>query len=482
MADYDEVGTTGYLQFNGQYEQAYTRELRWPDVEPIYTRLWRSDPETAIVRSFLSALSAGVKLSWAPPENPNAADLKALAFAESLGKDIEGGLDGWLRQCMERVTFYGWGFWETPLCLRRKNWKPPGRDAWRSKNDDGLVGVRRLAWRDYSSFSGWQIDEVSGLATGFNQYVLTGDRGEITIPFSQGLHVTWGDNTNPEGLAMLEALYRLEAYKRNLELVMGIGFERSAGHVRVTVKENLNDTDRARIRAAARALMTGQEGNYVTDIADVFSTEVIDVPFAASGNILEAIRYYGILKLALFGMQFVALSSLSGAGSYAALDDSSSLAITLANATKDGMIAQFNDQVVARLFQHPVNASRFAGITEMPKLVGSDLAKSVDLPELAAFASAIQSVMPLSEEDIIAIRTRSGLLPEKPAAGTIQAQPQDAQDAQDTQGGQPPAEMARRFVSLPLDETMTSTVDDAVIEDTDIDGALRRYFRWVKKQ
>ena len=471
MIDYKEVGSTGYAQFGGQFEQAYTKELRWPDVEPIYTRLWRSDPETAIVRSFLSALSAGINLSWAPPEKPNEADRRALAFAESFGRDIEGGLDGWLRQCMERVTFYGWGFWEAPLCLRRKDWRPPGRgDAWRSKHDDGLIGVRRLAWRDYSSFSGWEIDEGSGLATGFNQYVLTGDRGEITIPFSQGLHVTWGDNTNPEGLAMLEALYRLEAYKRNLELVMGIGFERSAGHVRVTVKENLNDTDRARIRAAARALMTGQEGNYVTDIEGVFSTEVIDVPFAASGNILEAIRYYGILKLALFGMQFVALSSLSGAGSYAALDDSSSLAITLANATKDGMIAQFNDQVVARLFQHPVNASRFAGITEVPKLVGSDLAKSVNLPELAAFAQAIQTVMPLGEEDIIAIRSRSGLLPEKP-------QPAPAGPAP-TQ----PAEMARRFVSLPLDETMTSTVDDAVIEDTDIDGALRRYFRWVKKQ
>lgn len=479
---FNELGQVGYEVLGGGLELAYTRELRWPDVEPIYSRLWRSDPETVLVRAFLSAAASGVRLSWVSPKNPNAADMEALAFAESLDADIPGGIAGWLRECMERVTFFGWGFWETPLCLRKKNWAPPGGGkqgrGWASRYDDGLIGIRRIAWRDYSSFDGWEFDEESGDATGFRQVVAGKDAQ--TIPLDRGVHVTWGDSTNPEGLPMLEALYRLEAYKRRLEMVMGIGFERSAGYVKFTVKEKPNETDKAFIRQAARSLLSAQEGNYLTDIEGRFTAAVIDSPFGAAPNIMEAIRYYGILKLALFGMQFVAMSSLSGAGSYAALNDASSMAILLANTTKDALVAQFNDQVVTRLFSIPTNAKRFGGMQSPPQLVATDLAKTTNLPELAAFVQAIGAILPLYPEDIAAIRERSGLLPVDPdTSATPVAAPAPAPDGPLTAPTGKLADLAHpRMVAIPADELPTDISGEAEITDSDIAEAWRRFEKW----
>lgn len=415
--DYEEMGTPGISAFGGYITQAYNAKLHWPSAEPLYSRIWRSDAETTIVRTIFSALTGQQSLEWTLPETiggrdlgpPNDADNRMLEFAHTLTEDIRGGLHRWLTECNARTSFFGFGVWEMPLGLRQEGWHPPD-SQWESKFTDGLVGIRDVAFRDYSSFVRWEMDDYTGHVDGFVQH--DSPNPMITIPMDRLLHITYGGSTNPEGLATMEALWRLERVLFRYQFIHGTGSEHAAGHLKVKVKEELNAEARAEVRRFARAIMSAQEGNYATEIEDKFEFAIIDTPFQAAPAVLDAMRYYSLLKLALYGMQFAGMNTLSDTGSYSALQDSSSMALLLFNAMSEGFTKQASEQITQRVFGNPINQAAFAGATRQPVLTVSKIEKVYGLDELGAFTQALATVFPLGEDDAIAIRRKSGVLPE----------------------------------------------------------------------
>lgn len=506
-----EWGGLGLEEYSGFIRQAYTSELYWPTVAPLYNRIWRSDPEVTIVRSLFDALSGQLALGWQLPahaggielDDPSDDDQRALEFAYSVLEDIEGGINDWMTGCMTRVPFYGWGWWEAVPGIRKTGWRPPDNDPWRSQYDDGLVGYRRLAFRQYNSFSNWETD-ANGRLLGMHQSLPQGR--SVYMPVERSLHITYGDRDNPEGLASMEAMWRLERIKYGLEIIQGIGYEHAAGHVKFKADKQLSDSDKTIIRNAARAVLTAQEGNYMALPAHI-DASVMDVPFSAAPAILEAIRYYGILKLSLFGMQFVAISATSGTGSYAALSDASSLALTLFNSMAEQFVEQADQQIGKRLFEYPSNKAAFPGLTRRPRLfLERKVEKEINLLELAQFAQAMAAIMPLTEDDFMAIRRKSSFLPEinaevKPSEpepepdedesvstetpdGEMQpdGSPEpEAEDGEDEQA-EDAAEMAtkRPFVPGP-DEQPTDVTHEASIGEKDIQRAMRRFETWAEK-
>src|SRR5579859_2305950 len=263
---FNEYGFPGVLSFGGYIQQAYQRELYWPGVYPLYNRLRRSDPEVSVVRQIFSAVAGDLRVEWkGPEEGATSDDKRALEFAESALLDLEGGIEQFVDQVVSHVPFMGWGWWEAVPGLRRKDWVPPDKDGepdpWRSKFDDGLVGFRRLAFRDHSSFLAWDISPVSGRLLGMKQMAMP--HPLRVLPLSKSVHITFGDTANPEGLTPLEGLWRLERIKYGLEVVQGIGLEHAAGYLNVTktVPGEITPADQSNIRAAARAILTAQEGN-----------------------------------------------------------------------------------------------------------------------------------------------------------------------------------------------------------------------------
>jgi hypothetical protein len=176
----------------------------------------------------------------------------------------------------------------------------------------------------------------------------------------------------------------------------------------VKTENALSAQDKADIRRAARAITTAQEGNYATWPKGI-TGELKDVPFSAASSILEAIKYFGVLKLMVYNMQWAALSSVTGVGSNAAMTDSSQMFITVYNAMMEGMIAQADAQIGKRLFT--LNADRFPGMVKRPRLTCTPIEKQVALTDLSAFLDAI-GWMDLSEEDFKDIRRKSGVLRE----------------------------------------------------------------------
>lgn len=403
MPKFDELGISGLKQFSGYVEEAYSRELRWPTVSPLYARLRRSDPEVSVVRNIFTSLARKLSIRWDLPSDPTDGDLAAQEFAETIFDDIDGGLNTFLETLSGNVPFLGWGWWEVLPGYRNPAWRPPGGDSWRSQYSDNRIGIRRLAWRDTSSFYKWEFGNNGQLA---GMWQWNSPNPMIMLPIDRSLHLTFGDAHNPEGLSPLEAVWRLERIKYGLEVVQGIGFEHSAGYLSVQADNALGAEDKAAIKAAARSIMSAQEGNYAAWPKGV-TGELKDVPFSAAASILEAIKYFGVLKLMIFNMQWAAISATTGSGSYSAMQDSSSMFMTTYNAMMEGFVDQIDSQIGRRLFQW----NQFPGMTRRPVL-RLDPINKLSLAELSSILGPLKNVMELGEDDMIAIRKQTGFLPE----------------------------------------------------------------------
>lgn len=503
-AKWAEIGTSGLRAYGGYITEAYQTRLQWPTCADEYNRMWRSDPEIGIARAVLQAFGSKISLYFETPEGetaPTTDDQRAVDFANQVLEDIEGGAGAWMTSCLSRVLFYGWGWWEAPPGLRTPEWRPPGDDPWRSNYDDGLIGIRRLAFRHYKSFLNWDLDEPSGRLRGMVQLDPYGHIG--TIPLDRSLHVAFGDLDNPEGLATMEAIYRLERVKYGLEVVFGIGAEHASGHLSVHAERKLDDQDNTAIKKAARMIMSAHEGNYAAWPSGI-TAELVDVPFQAGQVLLDAVRYFGILKLALLNMQWAALGTLSPYGSYSANADASTFFVSWFNATVAGLVGQADQQIGKRLFDYPVNKAAFPGMTRRPVLKATTVQKDIALAEMGQFMSAVQAIMPLGEEDFLAIRRKSEFLPEiLPPKAEVEPEPEEPKEPEEPEEPAPEgdaetednaeesvegdgtpdqdAEMAFRPFAVPIEEQPVDVEAEAQILQDDIDRALRRFKRWAKQ-
>jgi len=436
--DYTEHGTPGLEANFGFITQAYNTDLTWPTVQPLFSRLRRSDPEMTIVRNLFLTLARELQMSWSVPQEyqDNKAAQDAVEFGNSVLEDLDGGQDRFIETLVSHVPFMGWGWWDAVPCVRSPEWKPPDDDNWRSSQTDGKIGFRRFAWRDTSSFKQWDIEDKTGRLFGMVQHDFPNIA--ITLPLDRSIHITFGDSNNPEGLSPLEAVWRLERIKYGLEVVHGIGSEHAAGYLDITAEDKLSDADKVEVKAAARAILTAQEGNYAAWPKGV-KGEIKDISFSAGPAILEAIRYYGILKLMVFSAQYVALSSISGAGSYAAGQDSSAMFMMFFNAMVEGFVNQLDRQIGPRLFEQ---YNQFPGLEVRPKLMVNKLEKEIELDKMSTFLQAFKLVSDLTEDDIEAIRKRSRFLPEQPTGdivvpqGTQGAEPDEEEPAPEEDDGQ----------------------------------------------
>jgi len=423
---FNEMGTSGLKTFSGFINEAYNTVLTWPSCAPLYSRLRRSMPEIAVVRNAFTSWGRSVELEVDMPDEPSDDDKRYKDFVMEVFDDMEGGQTKFIDTLVNYVPFYGWGWWEVVAGRRDENWTPPGGDDWRSQYDDDMIGLRRLAFRSPSTFQSWEFDDRKNLL-GMVQQDYPNKR--VTLPLKDSLHLTYGDPNNPEGLSPLEAVYRLERIRYGYEVVMGIGFEHSAGFVSMkkTQQGELSESDKSVAKAAAKAILTAQEGNYALSPFGIDLT-VEDIGFTAAPALLETIRHYSTLVLACFTMQWIALNTMTGTGSYAAADDSSSLGVFTFNAMLDGFAEQFDEQVGKRLYAW--NKEAFPDLTKRPKIRFSHINKQVALADMSSFISQLNGIIPLGIDDYIAIRKRSGFLPEaspevstEPANQPLEANP-----------------------------------------------------------
>jgi hypothetical protein len=243
------------------------------------------------------------------------------------------------------------------------------------------------------------------------------------------LHITYGGGNSPEGNTPLQAVYRLERIKFGLEVIQGIGFEHAAGYLDIekTEKGDISTDAKALIKSAARAILTAQEGNYAMWPWG-FKGEVKDINFQAAGNILEAIKYYGILTLSVYVMQWIALNTFTHTGSFASAENSTDMAVSVYNGMTDGFAQQYSDQIGRRLYMW--NKDAFPNLTKRPKIKFSQIEKNVALETLGNFWRQIDGILPKSEDDYKAFREKTRFLPTNLPTGDVSkpATPEGAEE------------------------------------------------------
>lgn len=477
---FNETGTQGLEIIQGYIYEAYNTKLMWPTCYDDYNRIRRSDPEMAMVRNGFTTMSRMVTLDCESPDDANDDEKAYQEFCRQVLDDIIGGPAALLEAIVNYVPFLGWAWWSVVPGLRRENWS---KDGWRSKYNDGLIGIRKLAWRDHSSFYKWDIDTDTAALRGMIQR--DPPRPAIGLPLGESLHLTFGDPYNPEGLALLEAIWRLERIKCGYEIVHGIGSEHAAGYLDVTATKKLKADDHTNIQKAARHILSAQEGNYAAWPEGVTGA-VKDIPFSAAGDILEAIRYYGIMKLQVFAMEFTSVATTAGTGAYAARSDSREGAIDSFNGMLQGFAQQIDNQIGKRLYEW--NKEAFPGVVNRPRIVATPVEKTIALDQLGSFLQAISPIVPMDDDDLIAIRRKSRFLPETlPETDEVEGEPsapiddQTEETAANAVDDADNAELARRPFAVSDDEQATTSTHEWDITEGDINRAVRKFGNWAKQ-
>lgn len=423
-----EAGSSGLKEMMGFVNEAYNTQLYWPAVAPLYARLRRSCPEIVMVRNSFTAWARNISLICDLPDEPTDDDKAYQEFIYQACDDMDGGLASFIDTLVNHAPFDGWAWWEVVPGIRSESWTAPDEgDTWKSEYNDGLIGIRRLAYRDSSTFFGWDMDEKKRVR-GLKQQDFP--NSPVTIPLENSLHVTYGDPNNPEGLSPLEAVWRLERIRHGLEVIQGIGFEHSAGYldVKKTSTGALSDIDKTNVKIAARAVLTAQEGNYAL-WPNGIEGSIQDIPFSAATTLLDAIKHYSILMLGVYAMQWMGLNTMTSTGALASATDSSQMGVFTFNAMMDGFASQFDAQIGRRLYKW--NRDRFPNLTKRPCLRFSQIDKSIPLTELGQFLTNFGSLFAMGEDDVKAIRKRSGILPVSLPVENLEKTP--AQKAAQTQ-------------------------------------------------
>ena len=401
-----EIGTSGLEVYWGQVEKADNSKLFWPTCYDLFNKFLRRDPQVAQWRVATASMASKVDWYWElPQEDPTPTETAFLKFLHSIWDDLPGGQ----RKLIDTYIHYilmGW-MWFENVPARRNGQRVTGAD-WASVYDDGLVGFRDIAFRDHSSFSKWEINESTGKLRGFVQRDYP--NAEVVIPLARSTHVTLGDPTSPEGLSPFEALWRLESFMYNLEIIYGIGSERSAGYVKFqSERESITATDKSNAKIIARAMMSAQEGNFAL-LPGGLAADIMDSPFSAGATVLESIKYYGHLKSQVLNMQWMSLSLTGDAGSNASMMTSSGLWLTAFNAQMTGAAKVIGEQLATQLRDY--NRSQFGSIKRLPVLKATPVEANIDLLELAQFVTAVFPVLDITAEDLAAVRRKSAFLPE----------------------------------------------------------------------
>lgn len=398
----DEIGATGLVSFAGQFQESYLPELRWPMAWTKYNEMRRRDPTIASMLNAVNLLSRTASWCVEPGGNTDA-DKRAAEFVEQCLGDMSFTLDDAIEDLLTAIPF-GWS-WSEIVYKRRNGAKGDSE----SKYDDGLIGWRKFAPRRQSSFYMWELDETGGVQGLWQQ--ITGDIKTslryVPIKTKSGcqksLHFTaQRDMGNPEGLALFESIYESWYFVKNLQILSGVGFQRSFVGLPVFkygTPENPytpTDDDKRIVRETGRGL-TNNEKAFVA-VPGQIGFELMSVSNSNSSSMLDAIRQYRIGMLSVLLADFIALGTASTGGSYSLGQDKSELFLMAIDGWLD-KIAHPDKLGLLNRYAVPylVRVNGFDGVTDFPRIKHT----SVQKPNLGALSAYLQSLSSYIHPDMV---------------------------------------------------------------------------------
>jgi len=445
-----EIGSTGLNRYSGYVQEEILRELQGPKWTKTVKEMESQDP---VIGAFLFAIEMLIRqVSWeVEPASKDQADHDVAEFVESCLDDMSATWEDTLAEILSMLPF-GWSYLETVYKYRQGDNANPSK---RSKYTDGRLGWRKWSIRSQDTLDKWEFDDDGGIQGLWQQAPPLYQ--PVMIPIEKALLFrSTSRKNNPEGRSILRNAYRPWYYKKNMEVIEGIGVERDlAGIPFIRAPKSIMEPNAA---AAAQALYASlkQMGTNLRNNEE--ACVILPSDKDPNGNF-----YYDLSLLTTGGArqfdtdkiiarydQRIAMTVLAdfillgheAVGSFSLSSDKTTLFSTAVGAWLDSIADVINRHAIPRLLR--LNGIQ---VEEPPCLVHGDLEK-ISLEALSAFITAMNGAgMPLfPDQDLENYLRQQADLPmmSEEARAEYEAQKQAEQDAakaaaeaQQNQGNQP---------------------------------------------
>lgn len=388
---YIEYGNTGLERFGGTIYEEFLPELKGPRGIKIYKEMSSND---ATIGAILFATQMLIRqVAWRVETNGNTKEDEENAdFLRGCMDDMSMTWSDTISEILSMLTF-GWSYHE--IVYKRR--LGPNKDSSRnSRFNDGKIGWRKIPIRSQDSLYEWVFDQNGGLQ-GMVQMAPPSYK-LVTIPIEKSLHFrTLSQKNNPEGRSVLRNAYRSWYFKKNIEVIEGIGIERDlAGLPIVYVPPELLSptatTEEKAVLTELKKIVTSvkrneQEGVIMPLLYDDKGNKMYDFALLSSGgrrqfDINATIQRYD-QRIAMTILADFILLGHENVGSYSLSSNKTNLFAVALGAWLDSIAEVFNRYAVPRLFE--LNAIK---TDQLPQIVHGDV-ESVDLKELGEYISKL---------------------------------------------------------------------------------------------
>ena len=431
---YDELGERGLAFTAGQVGQEFLPSLRRELGIATYTEMSSND---AILGGVIHAINQIMrKVTWSIDPSPGTTKdptEKQLAYAEFLASCFNDMSIPWQDVLTEILSMlvYGWAYFEIVYKTRRGDDEDP---RFRSKYDDGKIGIRRLAVRSQETLDRWALTDqgdILGMWQKPHPYSdfpirprdIDGRARRLNVtgqPTREGPDVTMADSlgqsvflplkkallfrttvhrNSPEGRSVLRSAYRSWYIKKNLEDIMVIGVERDlVGLPTMVAPPGFNPQNNAtddRILGMVQAILTNIRNDEQAGIIVPPGWEfaLTASPGKKEFEIPELLQYYDKrMAMTVLG-QFILLG-MERVGSFAQSKNSTDLFTVSMIAWVQSIADVINRYLVDDLlYMNDMN-----DLDDPPRFAAGDVKES-DLNELSNYITRLVNVDAITPDD-----------------------------------------------------------------------------------
>jgi len=238
----DEFGVAGAKIYSGYVEEEFLRKLVGDKGRAVYREMRDNDPTVGAILFAIEMLlratpwtieieTEGLETSKTPNADvAEGVDLEdigtpegACAFLESvLFDDMDHTWEDFIANVLTMLTF-GWQY--TEVVFKRRMGLSPADPRFKSKYDDGLIGIKKLGNRAQETLDKWLIGDNGDI---LGMYQTPPNAGAVRfIPMSKSLLFRPTPNKDsPEGRSVLRNAYRPWYMLKNIQEIEAIAIER----------------------------------------------------------------------------------------------------------------------------------------------------------------------------------------------------------------------------------------------------------------
>lgn len=409
----------------------FSQGFRWDEFIPDlrgrrairkYREMRDNDPVIGALMTAIDMMLRAVDFRVEPVDDSAEAE-GAREYVESVLDDMEHGFDEFLS---EAVSFLAYGFATFEVVYKRRGGMLTDNPERRSKFDDGLFGIRKLASR-----AQWTVEEFvqddRGNVLGIRQEALY-NGARVVLPLNKLIYLrTAAADNAPVGRSILRNAYLPYYYASHVTTIESIAIERELNGLpvaRIPTEYLAADATathkqlREKIKQIARDVKFNDQG-YIVLPSDLIenpdgtktSHRMVDLELLTSSG-TRNIDTGGVIKrhqqdMARSVMADFLMLGQSEKGSFALSKSKTDLFLRSLEGYANYLASALNKQLLEPLWQ--INGMDYA---IMPSIVPGDVAPP-DLEELGNFVNRLAgSGVMLTDEDTQNVLRASAGLPE----------------------------------------------------------------------